>query len=84
MKPIVPFAINYFPSKPFAFDLCSIEALIPHNPGKNFTIIPQILVWGRENTADPVPPRGFIQSIQKINNNHTIHLALLLGWQKGF
>ena len=29
-----------------------------------------------------VPPRGFIQSIEKINYNHTIHLALILGWQK--
>lgn len=79
MKPIVPVAINYFHEYLFAFDLCLMKTLILHNSGKNFVIILQILLLGRENTANRVQPRGFIQSIEKINYNRTTHLALLLG-----
>lgn len=82
MRHEAPVAMNYFLSALLLFDLCLIKALIIHSTGSNFVIILQTLLLGRENTANRVRARGFIQSIEKINYNHTIHLALLLGWQK--
>lgn len=81
--------VSWVPFLPF--NLCFIKALIIHNTGSNFAIILQTLLLGMENTQryrgggkshSWVPPRGFIQSIEKINYSHTIHLALLLDWQK--
>lgn len=46
-------------------------------------ILSQYTVLIKKKAFSCVPPRGFIQSIEKINCSHTIHyLALLLGWLK--